>query len=52
VVVELATGTTGALVQRVSNFELDAAFVSQPFTAPSLNAMKVFEEELVCVGAD
>jgi len=52
VVVELATGTTGALVHRVSNFELDAAFVSQPFTAPSLNAMKVFEEELVCVGAD
>jgi len=48
VVVELATGTTGALVHRVSNFELDAAFVSQPFTAPSLNAMKVFEEELVC----
>ncbi len=51
VVVELATGTTGALVQRVSNFELDAAFVSQPFTAPRLNAMKVFEEELVCITA-
>ena len=51
VVVELATGTTGALVHRVSNFELDAAFVSQPFTAPSLNAMKVFEEELVCITA-
>ena len=51
VVVELATGTTGALVQRVSSFELDAAFVSQPFTAPSLNAMKVFEEELVCITA-
>lgn len=51
VVVELATGTTGALVHRVSNYELDAAFVSQPFTAPSLNAMKVFEEELVCITA-
>lgn len=51
VVVELATGTTGALVQRVSNFDLEAAFVSQPFTAPSLNAIKVFEEELVCITA-
>ena len=51
VVVELATGTTGALVHRGSNFELEAAFVSQPFTAPGLNAMKVFEEELVCITA-
>lgn len=49
VVVELATGTTGALVQRVSNFELEAAFVSEPFTAPGLQAMKVFEEELVLI---
>ncbi|MBI5278777.1 MAG: LysR family transcriptional regulator [Burkholderiales bacterium] len=51
VVVELATGTTGALVQRVSNYELEAAFVSQPFTAPGLEAVKVFEEELVLVTA-
>ena len=51
VVVELVTGTTGALVQRVSNFELEAAFVSQPFTAPRLNAVKAFEEELVCITA-
>jgi DNA-binding transcriptional LysR family regulator len=49
VVVELVTGTTGALIQRVTNFELEAAFVSEPFTAPGLNAMKVFEEELVLI---
>jgi DNA-binding transcriptional LysR family regulator len=49
VVVELVTGTTGALIQRVGNFELEAAFVSEPFTAPGLNAMKVFEEELVLI---
>ncbi|HUR87648.1 MAG TPA: LysR substrate-binding domain-containing protein [Ramlibacter sp.] len=49
VVVELVTGTTGALVQRVTNFEIEAAFVSEPFTAPGLNAMKVFEEELVLI---
>ncbi len=49
VVVELATGTTGALVQRVTNFELEAAFVSDPYTAPGLPSMAVFEEELVLV---
>ncbi|MBK0391463.1 LysR family transcriptional regulator [Ramlibacter algicola] len=51
VVVELATGTTAALIQRVNNFELEAAFVSEPFTAPGLQAMKVFEEELVLITA-
>ncbi len=49
VVVELATGTTGALVTRVMNFELEAAFVSEPFTAPSLQTRPVFEEQLVLV---
>lgn len=51
VVVELATGTTGALVQRVANFEIEAAFVSEPFTAPGLQTLKVFEEELVLITA-
>ncbi|MGZ5182183.1 MAG: LysR substrate-binding domain-containing protein [Ramlibacter sp.] len=51
VVVELATGTTGALVHRVTNFELEAAFVSEPFTAPGLASLKVFEEALVLVTA-
>jgi DNA-binding transcriptional LysR family regulator len=51
VVVELVTGTTGALVQRVGNFEIEAAFVSEPFTAPGLQALKVFEEELVLITA-
>ncbi|HEY1104134.1 MAG TPA: LysR substrate-binding domain-containing protein [Burkholderiaceae bacterium] len=49
VVVELVTGTTGMLVHRVANFEIEAAFVSEPFTAPGLDAMKVFEEELVLI---
>jgi DNA-binding transcriptional LysR family regulator len=51
VVVELVTGTTGALVQRVSNFEIEAAFVSEPFTAPGLETLKVFDEELVLITA-
>ena len=49
VVVELATGTAGALVTRVMNFELEAAFVSEPFTAPGLEARPVFDERLVLV---
>lgn len=49
VVVELATGTTGALLQRVQNFELEAAFVSEPFTPSALSSRRVFEEELVLV---
>src|SRR3954470_20345086 len=49
VVVELVTGTTGALLQRVANFELEAAFVSEPFTPGGLASRKVFEEELVLV---
>jgi DNA-binding transcriptional LysR family regulator len=49
IVVELATGTTGALVNRVMNFELEAAFVSEPFTAPRLQSQPVFEELLVLV---
>lgn len=49
VVVELLTGTTGALIQRVLNFEIEAAFVSEPFTAAELAALPVFEEELVLI---
>jgi DNA-binding transcriptional LysR family regulator len=49
VVVELVTGTTGALINRVINFEIEAAFVSEPFTAPDLEAFPVFREELVLV---
>jgi DNA-binding transcriptional LysR family regulator len=51
VVVELATGTTGALLQRVANFELEAAFVSEPFSPGVLSSHKVFEEELVLITA-
>lgn len=51
VVVELITGTTGALINRVSNFDLEAAFVSEPFTAAELGALPVFREELVLITA-
>lgn len=49
VVVELVTGTTGALIHRVMNFDIEAAFVSEPFIASELSAVPVFREELVLV---
>jgi DNA-binding transcriptional LysR family regulator len=49
VIVELVTGTTGALLDRVQQFELEAAFVSEPFTPGALSSMKVFDEELVLI---
>ena len=50
VVVELLTGTTGALVNRVMNFEIEAAFVSEPFAASAdLASLPVFQEELFLV---
>lgn len=51
VVVELVTGTTGALINRVTNFDIEAAFVSEPFTASELGALPVFREELVLITA-
>lgn len=51
VVIELATGTTAALLQKVIDYRLEAAFVSEPFTAPDLHARHVFDEELVLVTA-
>lgn len=47
--VELVTGTTGALVTRLFRHDIEAAFVSEPFTAPGLLAQPVFDEELVLI---
>ncbi|WP_284614400.1 LysR family transcriptional regulator [Aquabacterium humicola] len=51
VVIELSTANTGALLQRVLDYRIEAAFVSEPFTAPGLQTMPVFEEELVLITA-
>jgi len=51
VVIELSTGTTGALVQRVLDFRIEAAFVSEPFTSTGLQTLPVFDEELVLITA-
>jgi len=51
VVVELVSGTTGALLKRLEAFEIEAAFVSQPFSAAGFETLAVFEEELVLITA-
>jgi DNA-binding transcriptional LysR family regulator len=49
VLIELVTGTSGALVSRVLNYEVEAAFVAEPFTKTDLENRVVFEEELVLI---
>jgi DNA-binding transcriptional LysR family regulator len=47
--VELATGTSGALVDKVLREELEAAFVAEPFAGRGLDWQAAFEEELVLI---
>ncbi|MDZ5458782.1 LysR family transcriptional regulator [Azohydromonas lata] len=49
--IELQTGTTGALLRRLENFEIEAAFVSEPFDKGKLSSRPAFEEELVLITA-
>jgi DNA-binding transcriptional LysR family regulator len=47
--VELVTGTTGALVAKVLDHDVEAAFVAEPFTPHDLAIQPVFIEELVLI---
>ena len=49
--VELQTGTTDALLRRLEQFEVEAAFVSEPFEKGRLSSLPAFEEELVLITA-
>jgi DNA-binding transcriptional LysR family regulator len=46
---ELVTGTTGALVEKVLHGELAAAFIAEPFTSDGLEMRHTFTEELVLI---
>jgi len=46
---ELVTGTTGALVDKVLREELEGAFVAEPVAATGLELLHVFTEELVLI---
>lgn len=47
--IELATGTSGSLVERVHRFEVEAAFVAEPFHAAELDMIEAFIEDLVLI---
>ena len=43
----IATDTTGALIAKVLDYQLEGAFVAGPVNHPRLTTVQVFEEELV-----
>ena len=47
--IELVTGTSGALIGKVHRFEVEAAFVAEPFTLGDLETQEAFIEELVLI---
>ena len=47
--IELVTGTTGALIAKVSGHEVEAALVAEPFTASDLEVEPVWSEDLVLI---
>jgi DNA-binding transcriptional LysR family regulator len=47
--IELVTATTGALVSKIAQHELDAAFVAEPFATDELDVTRVFREDLVLI---
>jgi DNA-binding transcriptional LysR family regulator len=47
--IELATGTSGALVAKVNERAIEAAFVAEPFAADGLETQPIFSEQLVLV---
>jgi len=49
--IEVATGTSGALIEAVLGRRLDAAFVAGPVSHPELVGLPLLEEELVVVTA-
>jgi DNA-binding transcriptional LysR family regulator len=49
--IELQTGTTQALLARLERFEIEAAFVSEPFEHERYTSVPVFQEQLVLISA-
>ncbi len=47
--IDLVTGTESALTAKVLNYEIEAAFVADPFTTTNLESQPAFIEELVLI---
>jgi DNA-binding transcriptional LysR family regulator len=50
VLIEMLTGTSGALIQLLHKQVIEAAFVAEPFNDEGLETRDAFEEELVLIG--
>lgn len=50
--IELMTGTSGALLAKVRNFEIEAAFIAEPSASAELEMQAAFAEELVLISAN
>ncbi|MDB5651523.1 MAG: LysR family transcriptional regulator, partial [Hyphomicrobiales bacterium] len=48
---ELKTGTTSVMLDLLGRYEVEAAFVSEPFERGKFDATPIFEEELVLITA-
>lgn len=49
--IELQTGTTAGLLRLLGHYDIEAAFVSEPFDQGGMSSIAVFEEELVLITA-
>ncbi|RQR25122.1 LysR family transcriptional regulator [Burkholderia sp. Bp9143] len=49
---ELVTGTTTALISRVHRYDVEAAFISEPFQPGDLEMQAAFSEELVLIAPE
>ncbi|WP_419904973.1 LysR substrate-binding domain-containing protein [Kiloniella sp.] len=47
--VELKTDTAGGLITRLTNFDIDVAFIAEPVVFENISTQPVFEEKLVLV---
>lgn len=47
--IDLSTGDTASLLRRVRQFEIEAAFVSEPFDPHELETLPVFTEQLALI---
>lgn len=47
--IDLVTGTSGALIGKVLRFDVEAAFVAEPFSTNELETQEAFIEELVLI---
>ncbi len=47
--IELETDTAGGLVERLLNYDIDAAFIAEPVSFPQIRTQPVFEEKLLLI---